>query len=50
MTTVTRRLAPELPALIRSLAPCPAMISADAGMPCDSKKEATMAARSKDNV
>jgi hypothetical protein len=46
MMTVTRRLASELPAPIESLAPYPTMIGADAGMPCDSKKEATIAARS----
>ena len=50
MTTVTRRFWPELPAATRSLAPCPTRISAEAGIPWASRKDATVAARSYDSV
>ena len=48
-TTSTRRLAAESPGPTGSLAPCPTMISDDAGTPRASKKSATAVARSKDS-
>jgi hypothetical protein len=38
ITTITRRFAPEAPEPVRSVAPCPTMISEDSGIEFDSKK------------